>query len=272
MTSGGTSLATTPGPSLGTNVSISSTAATTANGVTITGIASAGAAPQSYYIILTYTNTTGSNESLSGAEFIVNCSTGWTFSVNVASATAPAGAATYAYYAGIYSGGEALQQATRYTTNLGTAFTNPIPLTNNVGITRAASSASSSIVGIALNDAFAQWETGVGGSSTAGGINTQLGAWVNPYPLGQPDPGQSLIVSLLNGQQVQLSLIQPWYPSLQGAAVGITLSSGGYFQADTTATPIGYIVAQQSIGPNTYTGIPGDTNALVNVVFTSGVI
>jgi len=271
VTSGGTSMVTQAGPSPGQNFNVSSTAAQTANNVTITGVVSAGAAAASYYVILTYTNTTGSNESLSGIEFIVNCAAGYTFSTNVLAAGAPAAALTSAVYIGTYPGGEALQQATKYTTVFGVAFTTPVPLTNNAGINRAVSNSNTFLAGIAMADAYANFAVGVGGAFTAGGVQNVTGAWATPYPLMPGDPIQALVGYVGGGQPIEICLLQPWFGTLQGAVCGLTLTAGGVFVADTTATAI-MAITDKVTGSVADVGGIGDTYSRVKCVFTGGTI
>src|SRR5271166_2741678 len=94
---------------VGQSVTVTSTAAqtlvTNGNTVTITGVVSAAAPAASYYVELSFT-AAGPIESLVSNEFIVNCAAGFIFSVNVSAAGAPATAANYAVYVGIYPGGE----------------------------------------------------------------------------------------------------------------------------------------------------------------------
>lgn len=249
--------------------SMATVAGPAASAITIGTTAAAGAPAATYYVITTYTAT--SNESLPSAEYLINCAAGTVPTVNVASAGAPAAATNFAAYIGVYSGGEALQQATKTTTALGATFNAAYPLTNNTGANRAASNVSANIVGIALHDSAAIYAQGVGGSATAGGLGNLLGTWVNPPPLGGIDPQQCLVAKLTNNVPLEISLKQAYYPALIGAAVGLTLDTSGYFVADTTATAVAKIVNHPA-GVTTDVGANGDTFARVQVLFTSGVI
>lgn len=242
----------------------------TSSAITLGTTTASGAPAATYYILLTYTLT--SNESATSLEQVVNVPAGYVPTVNVASAGAPAGATNYAAYIGLYPGGETLQQATRTTTALGTAFTTPYPLTNNQGVNEGATNPSASIVGIALQDSAAMYATGVGGSYTAGGLNQVLGAQGGPPPLTPLYPWQALVGSLLNSQPLEISLKQAWYPSLQGTTVGLTYD-----------TASGWWIADNSVGNNTIASIqskvvapdaggPGDTGARVVITFQSAVI
>ena len=258
------------GPNFTVPVSINSASVTTSGPITITGVASAGAAASISYVFVTYT-AAGIIESLPGTEFIVNCAPGWTFSVNVTATGAPAGATNYAVYVSQYEGGELLQQATKTTTALGTAFTVPASLVNSVGLNIAPTGSNTSIAGIALHDSQSLWATGVGSGFLAGGISNLLGAWANPPPLAPIDPSQALVASLINGQPFEISLLQPWSNALVGTPAGITLDASGWHVADTTAATF-FTITGKSVGVLTDVGMLNDTYTRVTAVATSGVI
>ena len=244
----GSTLQTVPGPTL-------------AN-ITITQATTAGAPGGTYYIITTYTLT--SNESLPGPEFIVVSAAGKTPNINVVAAGAPAGATNAGVYAGLYSGGETLQQATRTTTALGTGFAIPATLINQSGLVRAASNSVAALAGLALHDSAAVYAKGIGGSGY-GGPNNPLGVWANPAPLGPGDALQALVASFAGGQIIEMSLVQPFYPAIVGSAFGLTLdATSNFFVADTGATGCGTIVA----APYDINTQPGATGARVWVIFT----
>jgi hypothetical protein len=269
--SGGLStLATYAGPSLGQNVSISSTAATTANNVTITGVSTTGAPAATYYVQLTY--TASGLESQTGTEFLVNCAAGYTFSVNVSATGAPSGTTNFAAYVATYSGGEALQQASKTTTATGSAFSISYPLTNSIGANRATTNASANIIGLAMADSAAQYVTGEGGSFTAGGPANLLGTWGNPAPLGPQDPQQTLVAKVGNGQPIEISLLQAWNNSLIGTSAGLLLTSAGYFVLDNTQSNKIITITDKIYGVPSDVGVAGDTYARVKAVFTSGTI
>jgi hypothetical protein len=256
------------GPVFASTISVNSTAAVTSGVVTVTGVVTAGAPAAVYYVFLTYT-AAGIIESLPGPEFLVNCAAGYTFSVNVASGQA--GATNFAAYVSTYEGGGLLQQATKTTTALGAAFTIPYPLTNSVGLNRAATGSNTSIAGIALHDSQSLFATGVGASFTAGNISNLFGAWANPPPANPIDPSQALVTSLTNGQIFEISLLQPWTNSLIGTAAGITLDSSGWFVADTTQSTF-FTITGKVVGAYSDVGGLNDTYARVYAVATSGVI
>lgn len=245
------------------------------NAVTITNATTAGAAAASYYIIVT--NTYSGGEGPPSQVFIQNCPPGTTPAITVASAGAPGAATNFAAYVGVVYGSLSLQQATKTTTALGSAYTVPATLTNNIGLARAATGTSSNIFGIALNDSNANYFNGPGGSFLAGNAGSPLGATTSVPPL-QPFEAQgAYALGLGNGQLVEMSLVNTtaWYPSLGGLAVGLTLdATTGFFIADPGQTQVGNIVDHRDgayIGI-TGNGTTGDTGVRVIVQFLSSVL
>lgn len=200
--------------------------------------ASAGAPGGVYYIVVSYTATT--NESNVSQEFTVASAAGYVPGITAASAGAPAAATDFAVYASLFSGGEALQQASKTTTALGTQFNIPNALINQYGFQRSASS-DSALLALSMHDSAEIYEKGLGGGNTAGGPGNILGIWANPPPFSLDFNYQALVYSL-GGRYVEMSLVQPWNQGLVGAAVGITLdATSNQFVADTGATQIGNI-------------------------------
>lgn len=241
---------------------------------TVTTPAQAGAPAQTYYIVLAYTAT--GSESLASAEFLVNCAAGTTPQINVASAGSPAGSTNFAVFAGIYSGGETLQQASITTTALGANFQIAATLINPVGVVRAATNATTNIVGIMCNDSQALWATGVGGSQTGGNIGNLLGTWPNPPPLSNLDPSQVLVDSLLGSAPIEISLRTPWANGLVGAAFGIALDTSqqtaGIFVADVTATACGVILGPVQGVESDVGGGTGDTGTRVRAFLNASAV
>lgn len=256
-------LANIAGPVFASPVSLNSTAAVTNGNITVTGVVSAGAPAQSTYVFTTYT-AAGIIESLPGPEFIVNTAAGFTFSVNVLAAAAPAAATNFAVYASQYEGGELLQQATKTTTALGTAFTVPSTLVNSVGINQAPTNATTGIAGIALADSQSLWATGVGGSFTAGGISQPLGAWMPPPTLGPIDPSQSLVATLVNAQPFEICLSTPWSNALVGSQVSLTLDTTGWHVVSVTGANPFAVITGKATGSAADVGSVNDTNVRVN--------
>ena len=271
--SGGTSLAAVAGPALAAGQGIfniiSSSTSITSGAVTVTASASAAAPAQTFFCILTYTNTSNSNESLSSQEFIIYCPAGLLPSVNVASSGAPSGAATFALYVSLYPGYEALQQATIYTTSLGSAFQIPNPLTNSIGLARAATNPSTGIFGMAVDDSNALFFNGVGGAGTIGN-QSLFGATMTQQPLTANDAFLNEVYKMQN-QQIEISLLQPWSPALQGAAVaGLTLDpTSGFFIADTSQSNKILNILYANNQPQVFGGGVGITGTRVVCTFTS---
>lgn len=264
-------LAGAPGPVFNATISVNSTAAVTSGNITVTGVATAGAPAAIYYVYATYT-AAGPVESLPGNEFIVNCAAGFTFSVQVNTAGAPAAATNFAVYVSTYESGELLQQANKLTTALGAAFTVPFPLVNAVGVQRAAAGTNTNIVGISMHDSQSVWAMGVGAGFTAGNISNLLGAWMPPPTLGPIDPSQMLVASLINAQPFEISLIQPWTSAMIGAVAGLNIDpTTGWFVADTTQATFFTIVDKVFGSPADVGGI-NDINVRVKCVATSGVL
>lgn len=255
------------GPTFGQNISLAtSTSSGTVGNVIVSGTGVAGAPAQSYYIQLAYSGP-GTNLSLPGTEFIVNCAAGITPAVQVSTAGPYAIAASkFAPYVGFYSGGEALQASTVTATATGAFFDIKNPLQNFTGAFQAPSNVSASILGLSIQDSAALYATGVGGSTTAGGLNNKIGVWGNPSPLGPPDPLQVLVAAVSNGQPVEICLKQSWSPLLIGASCGITLDGpSGYHVADTAAAATATIMRSAgAVNENV-----GDINTRVLITFTA---
>lgn len=262
----------TPNPTGAGNFSANAGPATSA--ITFGSASTSGAPAQAYYIVVTYTAT--SKESQPSAEYVVYAAAGTTPTVTVSATGQPTGTTNFATYVGLYPGSEALQDTTRTTTATGSAFTVPWPFTNSIGVNRAASNVNSSIAGIALHDSAEIFQSGIGGSATAGGPAQLLGTWSNPPPLGAPDPLQDLVASLVAPAVIEISLKQPYYTSLNGTTAGFTLDTtqqaAGIFIADTTATTAITILgaiggAQSDVG-----GGPGDTGTRIRAIVSTGAI
>jgi len=270
------SLAAVTGPTLGQNANLASTASTvTVGNVTITATATgAPGYPVSYYVILTY--SAAANESLPGTEFIINAAAGVLPIVNVTTNGGNAAATNYSVYVGIYSGGEARQQAALNTTAINTAFTFPNPLTNNIGLNRVATNANASIVGIAAQDSAAQYVLGPGGSFAAGGPGNLLGTWATPPPLMPGDPQQGLVdyTGIYGGSPIEICLLQPFYESLVGTTAGLLLTTAGWFVADNTQSNKVLTITDKVPGAPLDVGATnnGDTYARVKCVFNSGTL
>lgn len=247
---------------------------TNGNAVTITNTATSGAAAATYYIMVT--NTYTANEGPPSQVYVQNCPAGYTPQITVASAGAPAAATNWAAYVGIIYGSLSLQQATKTTTALGSAYTVPATLTNNIGLAQAATGSSTNIFGLAVNDSNAAYISGTGGSFLVGNSSI-LGSTTSISPLQPTEVQGAYAIGLGNGQLIEMSLVNTtaWYPSLLGSAVGLTLdSTTGFFVADPGQTQVATIVDHRDgayIGP-TGNGTTGDTGVRVIVQFLNTVL
>jgi hypothetical protein len=263
--------ANTPGPSLAFNTPFnitSSSYSVTQGAVTVTAATSASAPAQTYFGVVTYT-ITATTESQNSVPFLINCPAGLLPSVNVTATGAPAGATTYALYAGLYPGQFMRQSAV---TALGTATALTNPLTNSIGLNQAASNVNSGIVGMADCDSDAYY-AGVLGATAGGSQSTSkrsLFGATQSYSPGFDNLAFALPVVKLQSGLVEVSLVQAWYPALQGATVGWTLNAAtGYFTADTTATAAGTI---QGLSSQPFQGDSGDFFARVIVLPTASTL
>lgn len=243
-----------------------------ASAVTITNSASSGAPAQTYFIALTYTATSAESQP---AYFVQNCPPGYIPTITVASAGAPSGATNFAAYVGLLPGYYSLQQASKTTTALGSAFNVAYPLTNSAGANRGATNLSGSILGLADSMSDETYFDGYGGSFTAGRAGSRLGSTNTIAPLTPTEAPLLYVVGLGNGQRVELNLVNTtaWSPYLLGTTAGLALdSSTGFFVVDPgQSNKIVTIVDQRPgvyIGP-TASGTAGDLGARVVVEFSS---
>jgi hypothetical protein len=259
--------ANTLGPSLGpTPVPFNITGATgiTQGVVTVTGVASAGAPAQTLFGVVSYT-ITATTESQVSVPFIINTIAGFLPTVNVSATGAPAGATSYAVYLGYQPNTWYRQSAV---TALGTGTATTYPLTNSVGINKAAAGVSTGILGMADCDSDAYYG-GILGATAGGSQNTGkrslFGATQSFSPGWTNDPFALPITKLQSGI-IELNLVQAFYPSLVNTAVGFNIdpvTNTGYFVADTTQTAAG-IITDIAYGPS-YRGNVGDVGARVRV-------
>ena len=222
-------------PGVGTGA-LASAAGPLASAVTITNAATAGAQPHTYFIELTYTAT--SAESAVSQLFVQNCPAGYTPSVTVASAGAPAGATDFAAYIGLSPTSLALQQATKTTTALGSAYVATSPLTNYTGAFRVATNVASNIAGIAIDDSGALLFGGYSGSFTAGTVTSLFGSSNSMQPLMATDAPLNMINGLGNGAQIEMNLNTAsgaFTQALISQTAGITLDPAtNFYTVDTT--------------------------------------
>lgn len=266
-----------PSVSVGAGLGPASTAQPpAASAVTIVQSAVSGAPAQTYYIKVTYTAT--GQETLPSQEFVLNCSAGNMPSINVLAAGAPAAATNFAAYVGILPGTEALQQATKTTTALGTPFVCANPLTNSIGANRAATNVSANILGIAQHDSNGLFFDGVGGSFLAGTAGSRLGATNTIAPGAPTDAAMAYVTGLGANQLVEFNLVntQALNMNLIGTTAGLTLdATTGIFVVDPSQSNKIFTITDFRpgvyIGP-TASGTLGDLGARVVGYFNSGLL
>ena len=267
----GTAVVIAPGGALATQPGPAASAVTL--GTTTAG--SAGNPPTTYYVAVTYTATAGQESQPS--YYIINAPAGTAPQVSVAAAGAPVGATNFAAYFGIIPNYYVLQQANKITTLLGATFTAAYPLANNSGVNQAITATATNIVGIALEDSYATFFDGGGGSFTAGTNLSRLGASVSVPPLTPFEAQGHYILGLGFGQIVEMNLINTviFQQGLLNTQAGLTLDAAtGFFVVDPAQAACLTIVGQRDgvyIGP-TAPGTFGDLGARVDVVFNAAAL
>jgi hypothetical protein len=276
-TGGVSTMATTAGPSLGANpvpFNVNSSSYSVTQGVvTVAAVVAAASPAQTFFGVVTYATNTGpppTNESLISVPFVINTVAGINPTISVSATGAPGSATTFGVYMGFLPNTYTLQSAA---TALGAAYTILYPLTNSQGVNKAASGATSGILGIADVDSDAYF-AGILGATAGGSINTGKRALFGATQSFQPgwtnDPFALPATDLRYGE-LELSLKQAWYPSLveSYAAVGFSYDvTTGYMVADTTQTGATFQDTAFGAGLNTaYAPNPGDTGARVRIKF-----
>jgi hypothetical protein len=247
--------------------SMAALAGPAASAVTFGSSSSSGAPGGTYYVQVTY--TASSNESLPSQEYITNVLPGYVPTITVASAGAPGAATNFAAYVSLLPGFEALQQASKTTTALGSAFTVANPLTNSTGIAGAATNASGSLVGIAENDSNEIFFSGTGGSIMVGN-QSLLGATNSLPPLLPLEVPLAYVCKLIDNAIFEFSLRQTiaWSPTLVNAQVGLYLdATSGFYTVDTAqSNKVAYIIGPAD-GVQSVVGTTGDYGKRVQVIF-----
>jgi hypothetical protein len=264
-------LATFAGVNPGQSFQLSSAASTfTVNGVTVSGVASGTAPALTYYVEVTY--TAAGAESLTGQEFVINCAPGVVPSINVATANRPAGATSFAVYAGLYPSSEVLQQATINTTATGTAYTLAYPLVNSQGINRSVTNPAGALVGMALNSSMADFYSGTGGSFQVN-ENSLFGATNAQNPLEPNETFLQYVVKFQNSQVIEMSFAQAWSPQYLGTTTGIALDPvTGFFVASGASSNKLLTIFGAADGVPSIQGGNGDIGKRILVIFNSGIV
>ena len=233
--------------------------------VTVSGVTAASYPAQTLFGVLTYTTGSATNETLISVPFLINTAAGIQPRITVAATGAPATTTSFRAYAGFQPNSWYLQGTdTAFAANYSFVY----PLTNSVGVNRAAAGISTNIVGLADCDSDAYYAGPLGataGGSQATGKRSLFGATQSYAPGWTNDPF-ALPVTKLQSGQVEMCLTQPYSNALLYAAVGFNidpLTNTGYFVADTSQTAAGTI--QAFVQPIGYGGDVGDQNARVIV-------
>jgi len=264
---------TNPAPS-GTNYATFTP--TTVPTVTSNGTTSAGNPAQTLYAFYTLTDgVTG--ETLPSAEFIINVAAGYEAYVNVpADGHYPSGLTDFNLYVGILPGGEWQQVAG---TTLGSnATVPPYPLTNNIGANRAATNASGSIIGYAVNNVAVTFANRPGDGAQAGNNYRAIFGQDQSGPIGVGYEQYKGYYIDLSNVSIVISLVQTYYDSVINSTAGLYYNTTYQcFQADTSQSnkiltitgKFGQPNVNESFDP---VGTQGDTNALVIARFNSGLL
>jgi hypothetical protein len=238
----------------------------------ISSTSSAGAPAQRLIGFYTYIGA-GSIESQPSAEFIINVAAGTEATVEVPAANAPAAATDFALYVGQVIGGEWQQVAS---TALGSAATVAYPLTNYMGANRGTTNMNSEIIGMAAND-FDVTYAPLAGTPGAGYSNRELFGNDTSLSGGNQEQYQGYYYKL-NNRNIEISLVQPWYPSLEQQTAGLLYSTQyNCFAADTSQsnkvlTIVGKVNGANNPNYGGAVGGNGDTGARIVVRFNSGLL
>ena len=227
-----------------------------------------------YYVV---TDSSGNLQSQPSPEFVINVTAGYTATVTVpADGNYPAAGAKFDLYVGILPGGE-WQQVKG--TALGSAATVPAyPLTNNNGANRAATNASSNIIGYAVENVEVTFANRAGSGGQAGNNLRALFGQDQSGPTGVGYEQYQGYYIDLNNQLIVISLVQSYYPSLLQTTAGLYYNTTYQcFQADTSQSNKILTIVSKFGQPNSNAGFNpvggiGDTGALVVCQFNAGLL
>jgi hypothetical protein len=238
----------------------------------ISSTASAGAPAVQLFAFYTYIGA-GSIESQPSPEFILNVAQGTEATVEIPAANAPAAATDFALYVGQVIGGEWQQVAS---TALGSAATVPYPLTNYQGATRGTTNMNSLIIGMAESDWDVTYAPRAGGPGP-GYSNREFFGFDASNSGGNQEQYQGYYYPLSN-RQIEISLVQAWWPALEQQTAGLLYSTQyGCFAADTSQsnkvlTIVGKVSGANNPNYGGAVGGNGDTGARIIVQFNSGLL
>lgn len=249
------SLSTAIGPVLGTNLTVSYSA-------------SANKPAQDYFGVVNYSDAGNTIQSQTSDEFIISAPFGFVPTVTVTTVGAPALATNFRTYLGVIPNVYSFQG----TTTLGSTFTGANPLTNHTGTVRAATGASTNLVGMAASDSDVFF-AGFPGTSAQTGKRSLFGSSQAMAP-GWDNDAFALPVCKLQVGTFVMNLLQPYYPTLNGTTAGIAIDTGNtfivggtnFFIVDNTQTACLTIIRRVLSNPGVEAN--GDTGARVEVAFT----
>lgn len=246
---------------------------------TVVSAASASAAnpAQTLYAFYTYVESSGTAESQASPEFIINVTAGYTASVTVPEdGNYPAGTTKTNLYIGTLPGGEWQQVAG---TTLGVAAVVPVyPLTNNIGANRAATNASASIIGYAVENVEVTFANRAGSGGQAGNNLRALFGQDQSGPTGVGYEQYQGYYIDLNNQLLVMSIVQAYYPSLIQSTFGLYYNvASQVFQADNSQSNKILTMVGKFGQPNANPGFDpvgglGDVNALGIFQFNAGLL
>jgi len=237
--------------------------------VTLGTTASANAPALTYYHYFTYTAT--ANESLISGPYIQNVNAGFVPNPTVLALGAPAAATNSAVYTSLLPTYEALQQATKTTTALGTPFAESYPLTNSISAAGAATNVAGALLGIANADSNATFFSGAGGAQSVG--NTSLFGATQSFPPLDSLGALAIPTTKLQNCLFEFSLVQPFFPALNGTQVGLTLdATTGFYVVDTSQSNKVAVITELSQGPAPFYPTIGDVGARVKVSFIASAL
>jgi hypothetical protein len=232
--------------------------------ITITDATTAGAPALTYFIIATYDDGAG-NQSNPSQEIVYNSKAGTTPQVSVASAGAPAGAADWDLYVGLFSGGECLQNEAVIA--LGASDTVEYPLDNCPGANLCPTNPANTvgILGFADVASNAVFAAGYPGSTFTSPMPA-FGPSDSVPPNSPPEVNQIPVISLANNLLIEINLKKttPYWPTLDGTPAGLAYdTASGFWYADPGGSNKAlHLVTAVSGAPtvNPLTGAPVGSN------------
>jgi hypothetical protein len=232
--------------------------------------ASANIPAQDWFGYVTYEGAANIESQISNM-FVISTPFGFVPTVSVSATGAPAGATDFGVFLGV-TPASIVRQSAAAGVALGATFTGTNPLTNHAGTVRAATGASTNLVGLADCDSDAIFNAAPGGSQATG--KRGLFGATQSYAPGWDNSGFAAPVIKLQRGLFVFNLLQPYFAALNGSTAGIaidttnTFITGGtkFFIVDNTQTACLTILRRLVSKPATEQD--GDIGARVLVRFT----